>query len=207
MSDTTRASYDRLAATYTDHVSGELAGKPFDRDLLDRFAELTRPLGPIADLGCGPGHVAAYLHDRGAEVIGIDLSPQMIAEARKRFPELRFEPGSMTELQDDGSFGGIIAFYSIIHIERAQQPVMFANWHRALKPGGRVLVAFHLGEQDRHLDELWSVPVELDFLFFQSDEIADRLEAAGFSIEERYERDPYPGVEAETRRGYLLARA
>lgn len=207
MSDATRESYDRLAATYTDHVAGELAGKPFDRDLLDRFAEITRPLGPIADLGCGPGHVAAYLHERGAEVVGVDLSPEMIAQARKHFPGIRFETGSMSEPREAGSLGGIVAFYSIIHIEREQQPAMFANWHRALKSGGRVLVAFHLGEEDRHLDELWSVPVKLDFLFFQSDEIAERLEAAGFTIEERYERDPYPGVEAETRRGYLLARA
>ncbi len=203
----TRQSYDRLAATYTDRVAGELAGKTFDRELLDRFADITSPLGPIADLGCGPGHVAAYLHERGAEVIGIDLSPEMIAQARERFPEIRFETGSMTELQNERSLGGIVAFYSIIHIERGQQPAMFANWYRALKPGGRLLVAFHLGEQDRHLDELWSVPVELDFLFFQTDEIAGRLECAGFTIEARYERDPYSGVEAETRRGYVLARA
>jgi len=207
MSEATRESYDRLAATYTDRIAGELAGKPFDRALLDRFAELTAGLGSVYDLGCGPGHVAAYLHDRGSEVVGVDLSPEMITQARTHFPEIRFETGSMIELRETGSLAGIVAFYSIIHIEREQQPAMFENWYRALKPGGRVLVAFHLGEQDRHLDALWDIPVELDFLFFTVDEIADRLTAAGFTIEERHKRDPYPGIEAETRRGYLLARA
>ena len=93
--DDVRASYDRVAAEYAERIAGELDGKPFDRALLDRFAALVRPLGPACDLGCGPGHVAAYLHDRGLDVFGIDLSPAMVDEARRLNPGLRFEAGTM----------------------------------------------------------------------------------------------------------------
>src|SRR5438876_12115319 len=90
-----RASYDRVAAEYAERIAGELAGKPFDRALLDRFADLVKPLGPVCDLGCGPGHVAAYLHERGADVFGIDLSQEMVAQARRLNPGLRIEAGTM----------------------------------------------------------------------------------------------------------------
>src|SRR5437773_6198242 len=75
-----RASYDRVAAEYAERIAGELAGKPFDRALLDRFADQVRPLGPVCDVGCGPGHVTAYLHERGLDVFGVDLSPEMVAQ-------------------------------------------------------------------------------------------------------------------------------
>lgn len=204
--DPTRASYDRLASEYTRRVAGELPGKPLDRELLGAFAAATRDLGPVLDLGCGPGHVAAWLHGRGVAVTGIDLSPAMVAEARALHPDIVFRPGSMVALNERAALGGIVAFYSIIHIERERQAAMFADWRDALVPGGWLLVAFHVGEQDRHVDELWDILVDVDFLFFTPEEIEGRLRAAGFTVVERHERDPYPDVEVGTRRCYLLAR-
>jgi SAM-dependent methyltransferase len=203
-----RASYDRVAAEYAERIAGELADKPFDRALLDRFAALVRPLGPVCDLGCGPGHVAAYLHERGLDIFGVDLSPAMVAQARRLNPGLRFEAGTMLALDlPDAQLGGIVAFYSIVNVPRSSQPAAFAELRRVLKAGGYVLVAFHLGEEDRHLDEWWDQPVSIDFYFYQTDEIAARLTEAGFTIEERLERDPYPEVEHPSRRAYLLARS
>lgn len=204
--DTTRASYDRLAAEYTRRIAGELAGKPFDRGLLDTFAALTRDLGPVYDLGCGPGHVAAYLHGHGVAVTGIDLSNEMVAQARALNPDIVFRRGSMAALDERATLGGIVAFYSIIHIDRDEQPTMFRSWREALVPGGWLLVAFHVGEEDRHVDDLWGIPVDVDFLFFTPEEIEARLRAAGFTVVERHERDAYPDIEAATRRCYLLAR-
>src|SRR5262245_62949120 len=116
------AGYDRVATEYADHIAGELSHKPFDRDLLTRFAQLVD--GPILDAGCGPGHVARFLADHGADVRGLDLSPAMVAQASALNPDIAFTIGSMTELPEDGGLGGIVAFYSIIHIPRELQVAM-----------------------------------------------------------------------------------
>jgi SAM-dependent methyltransferase len=206
-----RETYDRVADEYAARIFGELADKPFDRAILDRFAERALPLGPICDLGCGPGQVARYLHEgwhqRGLDVFGIDLSSAMVERARQLNPGLRFEQGTMLALDlADDSLGGIAAFYSIVNVPRADQPRAFAELQRVLVPGGLLLVAFHVGDETVHLEEWWDTPVSVDFYFFQPDEIADRLAAAGFTIEESHVRDPYPDVEHPSRRAYLLAR-
>jgi SAM-dependent methyltransferase len=207
VSDDLRESYDRLASEYTRRIAGELEHKPFDRDLLDAFAARHQDRGTVLDLGCGPGHVAAYLKQRGVDVVGIDLSPRMVEEASALNPGIEFRAGDMTKLELSEPIGGIVAFYSIIHIPRERHAAMFANWRQALSPGGEVLHAFHTGGDDRHLEQLWEVPIEIDFLFFTPEEIETALRAAGFEIVSSTVRDPYPGVEAETRRCYLLARS
>nr|WP_240943201.1 class I SAM-dependent methyltransferase [Planosporangium thailandense] len=86
--------------------------------MLVAFAELVRATGagPVADLGCGPGYVTAYLCSLGLTAFGVDLSPEMIALARQAYPALRFDVGSMTALElEDGALGGVLARYSIIH--------------------------------------------------------------------------------------------
>jgi len=199
--------YDRVAGQYAERITGELAHKPFDREILGRFGDLARPLGPVCDLGCGPGHVARYLDDRGLDVCGIDLSSAMVAQARALYPHIPFRQGNMLALDlADDSLGGIVAFYSIIHIPRPLLPQVFAGMHRVLCPDGALLLAFHLGDEDRHLDEWWDQPVSIDFYFFTRAEIEQHLLDAGFRIEESLERAPYPDVEVETRRAYLLAR-
>jgi SAM-dependent methyltransferase len=143
----TAAGYDRVAAEYARRIAGELTGKPFDRALLDRFADQTRGRGTVADLGCGPGHVAAYLHARGVEVVGIDLSPGMVEQARRLYPELGFRQGDMRALDaPDGAFAGAVAFYSVIHLPAAERPATFAELARVLGPGAPLLVAFHVGD-------------------------------------------------------------
>ena len=205
MSPNVEESYDRLARIYTVRIVGELEYKPFDRAILTRFASLIRKGGAVLDLGCGPGHVSRFLADRGIEITGVDLSGCMIDEARRLQPDIPFATGSMLELEFISEIAGIVAFYSIIHIPRNQQALMFANWHNAQEPGGFLLLSFHIGEADRHLDELWGEPVSLDFLFFGREEIERRVQDAGFVILESHARDPYPGVAAEPRRCYILA--
>jgi SAM-dependent methyltransferase len=201
-----QSSYDRLAKEYTARIAGELAHKPFDREILDRFADLTRGAGPVLDLGCGPGHVTRHLADRSVEITGIDLSPGMIEEARALNPSVRFEQGSMLELDPAAQLTGIVAFYAIIHIPRERQAEMFRHWRDCLLLGGHVLVAFHIGDEDRHFDELWGEPVDLDFLFFTPADVEGWMTEGGLDVIDTLERDPYPGVEAETRRAYILAR-
>ena len=203
----TRDGYDAVAADYVAHFADELAAKPLDRALLGAFAELVGGQGTVADVGCGPGHVARYLHERGLPVVGIDLSPAMVSAARRLHPGLDFRVRSLLALDaGDGAWGGIVAFYSIIHLPPGTVPRALAEFHRALRPGGRLLLAHHIGDETRHLAEWWGCPVDLDFHFFATDDLVRWLVATGFTIEARVEREPYTPPEVATRRGYLLAR-
>jgi ubiquinone/menaquinone biosynthesis C-methylase UbiE len=199
-------SYDRIAEEYAERYFKELDHKPLDRKLLDRFAQRTRDSGPVCDLGCGPGHLARYLSERGVETFGLDLSPEMLALARRLNPDIVFEQGNMLSLDlDDNSLRGIAAFYSIIHIPPSQIVRVLAELKRVLKPGGLLLVAFHVGEETLHLEELWGEKVSMDFFFFTKKEMEDHLRSAGFDIEEVIERAPYPDVEYQSKRAYMLA--
>ncbi|NVB84421.1 MAG: class I SAM-dependent methyltransferase [Kofleriaceae bacterium] len=172
--------------------------------MLDAFAERVGQ-GLLLDIGCGPGHVARYLAERGANVEGVDLSPEMIAEARAACPDLAFRVGDMFDLPyDAASAGGIVAFYAIVHTRELRRP--FEEFHRVLAPGGVALVAFHVGTETVHVDELFGGATSLDFMFHPPDDVAAALVAAGFTIEARLDREPYPGAEHPSRRTYLLAR-
>ncbi|MDG4861942.1 methyltransferase domain-containing protein [Streptomyces sp. T-3] len=201
-----RASYDTVAEEYATRLHDELDGKPLDRALLTALLEQTEPDAAIADLGCGPGHVAAWLAGQGARTVGIDLSAGMVAEGRRRFPKVEFREGDLLELPArDGEFASAVALYTIIHLGPDELHRAFAEAHRVLRPSGLMLVAFHMGAEVRHLDEWWGHDVDVDFRFLDPAHIADLLEAAGFTVEMRMERTHY-AAEAETRRAYLLAR-
>jgi SAM-dependent methyltransferase len=210
MSDPTnsiRESYDRLAEEYTRRIFDELQHKPLDRELLNRFAKQTKGRGEVCDMGCGPGHVARYLRDAGASVFGLDLSPGMLEQARKLNPDIPFREGNMMALGiPDGTLAGVAAFYAIVNIPKQHLSVVFREIRRALQPGGLLLLAFHAGNEMLHEDELWGQKISMDFLLLPPSEIKLDLEAAGFTIEEAVEREPYPEVEYQSRRAYIFAR-
>jgi SAM-dependent methyltransferase len=202
-----RESYDRLSEEYARRIFGELAHKPLDRELLDRFARETRR-GVVCDVGCGPGHVARHLHDAGADAMGLDLSPRMIEIARELNSKMRFETGDMLALPlASGSLAGVAAFYAIVNIPESSLPAVFAEMYRVLRPGGLLLLAFHIGGESLFVDELWGQRVTMNFYFFETKAIERLLLAAGFTIGDTTERDPYaPEVEHQSRRAYIFAR-
>ena|ERR1700733_1465221 len=202
-----RQSYDRLAEEYARRIANELQHKPLDRELLDRFGRATAGVGEICDMGCGPGHVARYLHEAGASVFGLDLSPQMVAQARELNPLIPFREGNMLALDiSDDTLAGVVAFYAIVNIPRLSLPRVFQEMKRVLRPGGLLLLAFHAGDEVLHEDELWGEKISMDFLLFPALAIKSDLEAAGFSIEDVIERPPYPEVEYQSHRAYIFAR-
>lgn len=197
--------YNRVAGEYVERIFNELEKKPLDRQLLDRFADSIR--GPACDLGCGPGHIARYLRERGVDVCGVDLSPEMIEQARRLNPGIEFKQGNMLSLDvADEVWSAIAAFYSIIHIPRAEVVHALNEMKRALRPGGLLLLSFHIGEEMLHVDELWGEKVSLDFIFFRPDEMEGYLKSCEFEIEEIIEREPYENVEYQSRRAYIFAR-
>jgi SAM-dependent methyltransferase len=205
-SDSTRTSYDLVAPEYTRLIADELKDKPLDRELLDRFAERVAGRGRVCDLGCGPGHVARYLYERGVDVLGIDLSPGMLEQARQINPGIEFRQGNMRALDlSDEALAGIVAFYSIIHIPRDDVVAVLEELRRVMQPGGLLLLAFHRGSNVLHMEEWWGQTILLDFAFFERDEMESYLRQAGFTIEQSIERAPYPEVEHQSHRVYIFA--
>ncbi|SEO36226.1 class I SAM-dependent methyltransferase [Actinacidiphila rubida] len=210
--DATRTAYDTVAVSYEELLRDELDGKPLDRAMLGAFAELARdvPGGlPVADLGCGPGRVTAHLDRLGVRAFGIDLSPEMIAVARRAHPGLSFDVGSMTALDlADASLAGVLAWYSTVHTPPEVLPAIFAEYHRVLAPGAPVLVAFQAGDQLHHRDRAYGHEVSLDVYWRDPDAVAGLLADAGLAVHARLVRGP-EGLELVGRQGrqaFLVAR-
>jgi SAM-dependent methyltransferase len=201
-------NYDEVAEEYAREYCDELDHKDFDRKMLDWLAEKVDGLGVVCDLGCGPGQVARYLRHRGVKVCGLDLSPEMVRQAQALNPDIPFQQGDMLALTgvNDNSYGGIAAFYSIIHIPRPAVVEALREVKRVLRPQGSLLLTFHIGQQTVHRDEWWGKEVSLDFHFFETAEMKGYLTAAGFELEEVIERDPYPDIEYQSRRAYIFAK-
>lgn len=207
----TRAGYDAIAADYAQMFATDLEARPLDRAMLAAFAEIVRdPGGPVAEVGSGPGRVTAHLHGLGVPVFGVDLSPAMVALARATFPGLRFEQGSMTALDlKDAELGGLVAWYSLIHVPPERHPQVLEEFRRVLAPGGHLLLAFQVGDAPLHFDEAFGHAVNLDFHRLGPDRVTAGLTEAGFTIHARLIReaaDESGERSAKVPQAYLLAR-
>ena len=203
----TRTAYDTVAFDYAALLRDELDRMPLERALLATFAELVRDGGdrPVADLGCGPGRVTAYLAALGLTAFGVDLSPAMVAVAREAHPDLRFDEGSMTALDiGAGALGGILAWYSIIHTPPARLPAVFAEFFRVLAPGGYLLLAFQAGDHHVHLEHAYGHAIALDAYRLDPELISELLARAGIAVSARTVREPE--ANEKTPQAYLLAR-
>lgn len=202
----TQRSYDALAEEYARRFADELDHRPRERDLLKRFAARSADLGPLIDLGCGPGHLTTYVRQFHPCPCGLDFSYRALAEARHLNPGITFIQGDMLALPfSEATLGEIISFYSLIHFDFGQVDRSLAEMYRALKPGGGLLLGFHVGTEIVHVDELWGIPVDLDAQFFLTGDLETRLTNLGLTIVEKFERDPYPEIEYQSIRGYIWA--
>ncbi|MEV0176770.1 class I SAM-dependent methyltransferase [Streptomyces sp. NPDC050803] len=204
----TRTSYDTIATDYAAAHPDGLTDRPLERGLLGAFAEQVRANGPapVADLGSGPGRVAARLHDLGVPVFGVDISPRMVALAREAHPHLRFHVGSLTELDlPDGTLGGVLALYSLIHIPTGRLTAVFSEFRRVLVPGGQVLLAFQTQEtEDRlRLTERFGHEILLDYYWRTPETVAAHLTEAGLRLQARVVRERVG--EEKWARAFLLA--
>ena len=183
----TRNSYDADADGYAEKVRGLLENSPYLRASLALYVELVHDAGggAVADIGCGPGYVTRQLRDLGVDAFGIDLSPAMVALARRDHPDIRFEVGTMTELDlGDGSLTGVLAFWSVIHVPDNSVPGVFAEFRRVMRPAGPLLVGFHVGDETQHSSTGYSGrPIDVDSHRRQPRTIANWLRDAGFELE------------------------
>lgn len=204
---TTRIFYDAVAEDYHARFRTALDDSPLDRALMGAFAELVGPEGEVADLGCGPGLVTAHLASLGLRVFGLDLSTSMLAIARRENPGLRFEQGSMLELDlPDGALAGAVSWYSSIHTPWERLPGLFAEIGRVLAPGGHLLLGFQVGDEPLHHDRPWGHPVALGFERRQPEPMARLLEQAGFTVLSRTVRLQEAGASSRVPQACLIAR-
>ncbi|TDX02674.1 DUF480 domain-containing protein [Kribbella sp. VKM Ac-2566] len=203
-----RSAYDAVAATYADELLDELDALPFERWLLDRVIAHANAR-PVVEVGSGPGHVTAYLADRDADATGVDLSPEMVAEARRRFPHLRFEVGDLRRLGRPPASSGwaaVLGWYSLIHLAASELPEAISALTRPLDPGGWLVLALHAGDEISHVDELLGHEVNLDYVLHDPAYIVSVVEGAGLIDTEWYLRGPIATRAETTRRLYVIAR-
>jgi SAM-dependent methyltransferase len=196
----TAAAYDAAAGRYAEFVRGELDARPLDRAVLAEYVRADG--GPVADLGCGEGRIGAHLAGLGLDVLGFDLSLALAGIARARYPGIRFGVASMHALPlADGSLGGVVSWYSLIHAHPGDLRSYLAESGRVLRPGGHLLAAFFeaAGEpatrSDHKVTPAYRWPL---------DELAGLAAAAGFAETGRMSHEPRDGE--RFRRGHLLMR-
>jgi uncharacterized protein YceH (UPF0502 family) len=204
-----RASYDAVAVAYAERLADELLDQqPFECWLLDRVAAHAGG-GPVVEVGSGPGHVTAYLAEAGADASGLDLSPGMVAEARRRFPDGDYRVGDLRTLMRPTSAPGwsaVLAWYSLIHLAASELPAALGALTRPLAPGGWLVVALHVGAEVKHADDWFDQPVDLDFVLHETHDVVALVEAAGLVDLEWYHRGPVAGREETTERLYVIGR-
>lgn len=204
----TREAYDAVAPVYAQRFVDSLRDEPLDRAFLSAFAEVSRASGSgqVADLGCGPGHITAYLDELGLAVSGVDASPAMITLARRAYPGLQFDVGSMAALNfSDGLLGGALSRWSIIHTPPQELPVILSEFHRVLAPGGYLLLGFWASDDPSHSTQIFDHTVAPAYRW-SPDRLAAMLLTSGLAEVARMVREPQPSDRRQFQAIHLLAR-
>ena len=207
--DRVRVTYGKIAADYADHLATELDSLPLERWLLDRVVTKAGSR-PVVDAGCGPGHVAAYLAAAGADARGIDLAPEMVDQARARFPGVRYDVGDLTRLvrpENADGWGAVLGWYSLIHLAGSEFPAAVAALARPLAPGGVLVLAGHAGHEVRRVTSWFGHDVDLDAVLHDPADVVAAVTAAGLEDVEWYVRGPIRARQESTDRFYVMARA
>ncbi|KRF34259.1 class I SAM-dependent methyltransferase [Nocardioides sp. Soil805] len=201
------AAYDAVADDYARHFPGTEPESALDLAMLDHLVSLLGPDPRVLDAGCGTGRIGRYLADRGCRVTGLDLSPGMLATARRTHPDLPSVVGSITDLPyAAGSFDAAVYWYSTIHSADVLLPRVAAEAARVVRAGGPVLVAFQVGAGSREVGQGYRAlghDVRMTRFHRSLAQWASVLADAGLVELARLERAP---VDEKDPQGFLLAR-
>lgn len=158
---------------------------PADRALVSSWARGVD--GPILDVGCGPGQWTDFLVGIGSEAEGLDPAPEFLERARRDYPDCRFHLGRAERLPSaDGALGGVLAWYSLIHMPPEAIALALAEFARVLRPGGGLALGFFTGDRSdafaHAVATAYRWPVDL---------LTEAVETAGFRVdhtESRWDR-------------------
>ena len=213
--DKIRTSYDIVAKKYATELADDMVARPLERGMLLAFGELIRELGDgvVGDVGCGPGHVTKHLATLGIDAIGVDVSVAMIEQAKQKFPEGRFEVGSMYELPfPSGTWLGAVALYATLHCNAEERGLTLREIHRMVRREGFVLHGFYVSAPDQpegsvyHLEKWFGYQVDLHTYFVGIEDAAGELDRAGFDVMAALVREPMTSNELPARRCYMLGK-
>jgi hypothetical protein len=203
-----RAAYAAVAGSYAERLFNELTDLPFESWLLRRVVDLADG-APVIEVGTGPGHVAAFLAEAGADATGLDLTPEMVDEARRRFPGVSYQVGDLRQLMrpatHDG-WGAVLAWYSLVHFAASELPAAIASLVRPLRPNGWLVLGLHAGAEVRTVTEWFGHEVDVDFVLHDTAAVVAAVEQAGLRDVEWYQRGPIVSRDETTERLYVLAR-
>jgi uncharacterized protein len=203
-----RAGYGAIAAEYAESLTGELDDLPFERWLLERVAAHAGT-DPVVEVGCGPGHVTAYLAEAGADATGLDVTPEMVEEARRRYPDGVYEAGDLRSLMRPVTATGwaaVLGWYSLIHLAASELPAAVEALVRPLRSDGWLVLALHAGSEVRHADTWFDHEVDLDFVLHEPADVVALVTAAGLTDVEWYRRGPVTSRSETSERLYVVAR-
>ncbi len=206
INEETRKSFNLAAEKYFELFKDEMKQKEHDRALLDKFASVFDSKSVICDVGCGPGHITRYLFDKGLNVFGIDISERCIQIAQRENPKMRFQVMDMAKLDiADESIDGIVSFYSIIHTPKRLIHILFYEFNRVLKKGGKLLIVVKKGDTEGYVYELEGFKTRLYFTNFNEEELKSYLQTCGFELIFLETRQPYD-FEIPVERIYALGK-
>lgn len=176
------ATYDRIANDYAEdhkHDTWSLA-------MVERFVQLLSKRARVLDVGCGPGWEARRFARAGFRVTGIDISPKLIALAKRRVPRGRFIVGDMRSLPFGvGAFDGMCAKASLLHLQRREVSGVLKSFHRVLTRGGLLLIAVKEGRGSEMITASeYGFRFQRPFTYFGHGELTRLLERVGFRIRE-----------------------
>jgi ubiquinone/menaquinone biosynthesis C-methylase UbiE len=208
---TARAVYDLTALKYVQFVGTEISPAtegPIDQAVLVAFVELIkgRTVGRVADVGCGPGRVAAFLAEHGLDVIGVDVSQAMLAVSRAAHPHIKFVEGQVDALPiETGALAGAVCWYSIIYTPRDRLAEAYGELMRVLRPGGYLLLAFQAGSGESvHRAQAQVTHLPLTSYRHSVQGVASCLAESGFRIYATVLRAPELKHET-TSQGFIVA--
>jgi ubiquinone/menaquinone biosynthesis C-methylase UbiE len=198
------------APRYLQFVSTEISSAtegPIDQSLLVAFVELVKrqSIHQVADVGCGPGRAAAFMADRGLDVVGVDISEAMLAVARSAHPHIKFEEGQLDALPfETGVLAGAVCWYSIIHTPPDRLVEAFHELSRVLIPGGYLLLAFQAEDEPLHRADAYDTKLPLTSYRHSVQQVAAQLVDVGFKTYATLLRAPELDSET-TFQGFVIA--
>jgi SAM-dependent methyltransferase len=200
-------AWDAVSEQYARKYQDEILLKPSVQEFIGDFLQGFPESGLLCDMGCGHGQVARFVKNQyGISSCGIDLSPKMIEQARQLNPGIPFEAADMLLMQEKEIYDAVIGLYFIVNFEPGTLPLVFRKLHQLLRPGGKLLLSFHTGKNQRHHEEnLWNSGKGLSFFFFDPETVKKALLRSGFAISETRIREPYDGIEYPSNRAYIFA--